>query len=334
MPEFRDILIIKAEPRIEVLQATCLLRPLAAKYPGERVIWVTGKRCQALLQGNHYVSELYFYEEGGYLAAALNRRFQAVISLEKGNGMGDAANLLQAEAKFGLYRNALGELLAFNAGAEQLKLWAASGGKAAELNETSYQETLAAAVEIPEASASEMVFHPPENSRQFGEIWREERKITGKPLVGIYLGNDPRNAAHSPDIRSVSFLAEKVLQELKSEVVIFAGKMEERLLFDCMNSCPPGTVDGGCFSAFAQMAGIIGMCDTLIGTDSLGVQLAIAMGKKVVVLQETLRKAESYGRGRTVQCESKADIKTGRKVLRFDPEKVLTAVKELIREAE
>ena len=333
MPDYKDILIIKAEPGIEVLQATGLLKSLAAKYLGERVLWVTGRRCQEILQGNPYISELYFYEEAGCLATILNRRFKAVFSLETDRGMGDAANLLQAEIKAGLYRDKQGEVKAFNVGAEKLKLWAASQGKADELIETTYQEILAEAGEIPEAAASEMVFPLPEESHKFAEIWREQRKITGWPLIGIYLGNDARNKAVYPDARSISFLSEKLMAEMKAGGVVFAGNEEEEVLFNCMNSCPPGTVDGGCFSDFSQMAGMVGVCDIIIGVDSLGMQLALALGKKAVVLQESPRKVGLYGRGLTIVSESKADVKSGRHVLKFDPEKVLSTVKALMEEA-
>ncbi len=335
MPNYRDILIIKAEPRIEVLQTTCLLKSLAAKYPGERVIWVAGRRCLDILQGNPTINEWYFYEEGSYLAAALNRRFKAVISLETDKGMGDAANLLQAETKLGLFRDTNGEVKAFNAGAEKLKLWVVSQGKAAQLKDTAYQEILAEAAGMPEAAASEMVFQLPEESLRSGEIWREQRIITGRPLIGIYLGNNARNIAGHPDARSISFLSEKIMLELKAGVVVFAGNEEEEFLFNCMNSCPPGTVDGGCFSDFSQMAGMVEMCDIIIGVDCLEMQIALALGKKIVILQEAdnPRKVELYGRGRIISSESKIEVKGGRQLLKFDPESVFSAVKALTEEA-
>jgi len=333
MSDYRDILIIKAEPRIEVLQATCLLKTLSLKYPGERVVWVTSRRNQTLLQGNPYISELYCCEAGGWIAAQLNRRFKLVISLETSQGMGDAANWARGQEKYGLYRNNDGEVKLFNKGADKLSLWISTSGREEELKELTYQKILLKAAGCSDEIAAEMVFTLPEKAIEFACRWREERQIGGGLLAGIYLGYNPRLGKMCPDARSVSFLAEELIEELKVSTVIFAGPKEKGFFSDFMHSCPPGAADGGCLQSFTELTGVIGRCGVLFGLDSLGMQLALAMGKKVVVLEESAKQQalELYGRGHIVLSDA-SEFKAGRKVLRFSPQEAFRAVKSLLDE--
>ena len=58
-----QIIIIKTEPRIDILRATSLLEPLREQYPGCSITWVTSRRNGLLLKENLFIERLLFAED-------------------------------------------------------------------------------------------------------------------------------------------------------------------------------------------------------------------------------------------------------------------------------
>ncbi len=326
MTSGKKILILKAQPRSEILQASALLKHLKTVYEQSTITWITSRRNGLLFENIPSTDEVLFIEEGGSTTALLNRKFDIVISLDSYGGLPDAANLVKASKKYGIYRGENGNLGYFNAKAKILF----QTEEQKEYGQISYQRAIMDAADLMGESIKEMDFRFSNEDMERSITLKEEYQLHPKEkvIVMMYMGLKEGLSYVSP--RFFSFLGEAIVDELKAEVILIAGAREKDLYYDCLNRCPPAVVDGGCLSSFRDLKAVISMCDVIVGKDSLCLQMALAAGKNVVLLKDMQSQwlPELYDRGSEINPHKTADTDKKHR-LEYSVNEVIDAIKNL-----
>jgi ADP-heptose:LPS heptosyltransferase len=105
---------------------------------------------------------------------------------------------------------------------------------------------------------------------------------------------------------------------LPAQVILSGGPREWGIYPNYFVQCPPGVIGAGCEQNFSVFCGLLYLADVVIGVDSLAIHLALALGKKVVILPgpTPATELEVYGRGVVLTTAS--------------PEKVYEEVKNIL----
>lgn len=333
MNSHRSIILI-GEPRIDVLRATSILNYLRKQEPEGKITVITTRRNRTILQANPALDEILFSEDGGTMAQVLNRNYEVMYSFDNMSGLGDLANIIQADSKFGIGRDASGEPFTFNEGAEALLNYTEGNYENIHDPGMSYQHIMMRSAGLVENPPEEMIFTLPQEALSFSEaLIQENRFDRNNRVIGIGLGIDPVAPARYIAQRNLSHFSEKLLNEGGWKIILFAGYRENKFYKDYFNACAPGIIEGGCCRTLTEMAGILNICDILIAQNSLALHLELALGRKVIMLanRDSKNNIELYGRGRVVG-ETEDETPIGKRFARYPEEQILSSAQELLAE--
>jgi len=331
MNNVTNILILHGGPKKDVLRSTCLLEPLKQKFGNSEITWVIRRANSIVLRGNTLLNSVFSIEDGGTVAALLNREFQRVYALDLESGIGDLANLVQSKEKFGLYIDKNGSADLFNPEARAL-LDYQYNNLPPKFN---FRKTVMKSAGLKDSTPGEMILNIPESGLEYaGKFLTDNSLRTGeKPLIITHLGADQNRQPAYPDSKFISFITEVLTEKLGAEVILTGGPREETFYDKFFNACHPRVISGGCGAGLFEFFGLVSGCDLFIGMDSLGLQAALALGKQVIALRNprTAEDLEFYGRGLEVTSQSIVTTPEGRESVSYDHEQVLKAAGELLK---
>ena len=331
MNDFTRILILQGGPKKDVLRATCLLEPLKQKFGNPEITWVTRSGSSFLLQRNDLLNSVLAIEEGGTLAAIMNREFHRAYALDLESGIGDLANLVRSQEKYGLFigHNGLAEV--FNQKAQDL-LDYHNRDHPPEFN---FQKTVMKSAGLEDSALGEMLLNIPQSGLEYtAKFLRENSLRPGeKPLIIVYLGTDFNLPPVYPDSKSISFITEELTEKLDTEVVLIGGPREKTFYDKYFNACHPRVISGGCDAGLFEFFGLVSRCDLFIGMDSLALHAALALKKPVIALRNprTTGDLEFYGRGLEVMSQNIGVMSGGRESVSYHHEQIKKAAAELLK---
>ena len=319
MSDKAQILVIKSTPRVDVLRTTSLLKPLRERYPAGNIIWAVSRRSKVILRDNPLIDEILPLEDAGTLAVILNTRFEAVYNFNSTLVSCSAANLARSPNKLGFFADEYGSIRAFDESARLLDIGSDKLG-------VSYQRALYLTAGFENAAIEEMIFSVSNRAKDCAKTFLAENhlKTGSKPIVLICQGKSAFNVESRYPARKVSFLAEQLTDELNANVILFsdlAGKETHERAFA---GCPPGVINGGCCGHLQRFSALISLSDLVITGDSIGLNIALALGKKAVVLTgvNERRDLELYNRGKRITASEGIETIT--------PETIVETVRELL----
>lgn len=327
MQKLRQIIILKTEPRIEILQSTCILPSIKDKYPDCEIIWVTSRRNKIILKGNPFIDNLFFAEDGLTAGLLMNREFAVMFNLDSMHGLSDWANMIRAREKFGYCRNPQGSLGCY----KNNEITDFISEPPADV---SFQRHIMGICGFSQNLPGIMSFSLNAASAASANKFAADKQlhIKSRPLVVIYLGKKPGTNELIPSRRSISFLCEYLQDKTSAEIILLAGPKERDIYTDYYNACPPGVVDGGTDNPFACFPGIINLSSVFIGMESLGLNIALALAKKVLVLTgyEKVNALELYGQGNIITGSPGGTPLAFRETFNFSAEDTFSACRKYL----
>ena len=337
MEEIEQVIIIKTEPRIDVLRATSILGKLEKRHPQSLISWITSRRNRLILTDNENIDHLLNIEDGQAVALALNRRFDALYGFDYRHGVADLAELIKANKKYGICIDSEWKASLYSESAAEIFTYEVSRNEFNRNCSITYQQVLYKAAHLPLEESGEMIYKLKPQAESFARQFASEYGIRpGKvPVVIICLGYNPLNNPEYYPSRSVSFLAEYLIERLNAKVILLAGPREKEIYQRFFFQCPPAVIDGGCKNSFTCFTGLISLADIVVSADNLGLHLALALGKKVVALlgQTPANEIELYGRGVVLTGEESDEFEKGtpyRILGGIKPEDAFNAVNSLL----
>jgi heptosyltransferase-2 len=297
------ILIIKLGAIGDVLRTTSILQGLKDKYSGCSIDWITKKGSADMLKGNKFIDNVFLID--GLKDGIKGKGYDLVISLDDEDEACRIATDIGKKKVVGAYFD--GDVKKYSPDSSE---WFDMGlisrfgkEKADELkkeNKKTYQQIISGMLGI---ESSELVLNLDDGELKFAEKFAEKEGIGRKDLVvGLNTGAGGRWQLKKLSSEKSARLADRLHEELNAKVVLFGGQGEKERNENIKNLAKTDIIDAGCDNSLREFASLVGLCNVLVASDSLAMNIAIALKKKVVVFfgPTSSSEIEVYNRGRKV----------------------------------
>jgi len=282
-PFRKKILLIKRAAMGDVLRTTALLPGLKRKYPGHSVIWAVDEDGADLLQNNPYLDRVLVFSPENLLSLFVVS-FDVLICLDKDPGSTALATMVRSRRKFGFGMNEHGNLSIFNPASSYAFRLGVDDDLKFRKNRKTYQEIIAAAAEVPYHD-DPYVFSLSDSCRSKAREFLRSRRIgRNRPAVGLNTGAGERFATKQWPPAHYRNLIRLLTTKLKANVFLLGGPRERSLNRSLERAVQRRVFNTGNDHPILEFAGFVEAMDVVVSSDSLGMHLAIALGKPVVVL--------------------------------------------------
>jgi len=333
----KKILIIKLAAIGDVLRTTSILTGLERKYPQNHITWVTNKESYFLLENNPQIDRVLTYDLDSILCL-LVEHFDLVLSFDKAFGGASLATLVKAKKKkgFGIHKN--GYLYPLNPESEYAFRLGIEDKLKFKQNKKTYQELIYEMSGL-DYKNDEYILTLSEESRKFGEDFLEKNKLKkGDLVIGLNTGSGEVFATKKWTIDGFIKLARMLNKKLAARVLLLGGPNEIQRNKEIKAKLKTIVIDSGCHNSLKEFIGIINCCSLVVSGDTLAMQVAIALKKRVVALfgPTCHQEVDLFGRGEKIvsdiscapcyrqNCDSVKCMKS------ISPEEVFAAIKRSV----
>lgn len=277
------ILIIKCRAMGDVLRTTSLLTGLKRKYPQSFISWVVDEESQELLLDNPYIDRVIPFRFGNVLPL-LVEKFDVLLSLDKEAESISLATKIASPQKLGFGMNEHGNLIVFNKSAEYAYELGINDDLKFRHNRKTYQEIIYDISEI-RYQDDKYVFLLREGSQKKAVEFFKKRRIPKHRLaIGLNTGAGTKFETKQWPFEYFQQLTKLITLKLKANVFLLGGKKEKVMNRTLAQKLKKQVYDTGHNNSLLEFAGFISLMDAVVSSDSLGMHLAIALGKKVIAL--------------------------------------------------
>lgn len=303
-PLGRRILIIKLAALGDVLRTTPLLPALRKLDAAAHITWVTDEAALDLLRHNAAIDRLLGWNLDTVLRLEVEQ-FDWLICLDKEVRATALAAKIRAARKSGFGLHASGNIAPLNPESDYLFSLGMSDDIKFRHNERSYQALTFEALGLTFEGEPLMLALPQEVARWAEERWLGWGLEAETRCIGINTGGGELFANKSLPAAAFAELIEILAQRLaagKSAILLFGGPLERDKNRDILRAVSAPVIDTGTGNSLLQFAALLGRCHTVLTSDSLGMHLAVALQRRVVVLfgPTCEQEIELYGRGSKV----------------------------------
>jgi len=276
------ILIIKLGALGDVLMTTSLLPALKRKYPVSSIHWLTRLPAMPLLENNPYLDAVYPWDDESRMILR-NMRFDLALNADKSRAAGAFMSELKAERKLGFGINENGAIVPLNAAAGYLYRLGLDDELKFRLNQKSGPQMLAEAFEVPYQRDPYVLRLSDEElalSRRYREEWRLD---DADFVVGFNTGCADLYPLKKLSVEQHVAAIGRLIERLPGVRVLLLGGREDternRRIAAAVGEraiATPTTLGlrkGICF---------VYLCDVVVSGDTLGMHIAIALGKYVI----------------------------------------------------
>lgn len=294
------LLIIKLDAMGDVLRTTALLPALAVARPGVAITWVTRRESTPLLERNPCITEVFEYGPDALLQLQ-TRSFDRVINLDAGKTSAALANMANAKQKDGFVLDALGYVQPTNAAA---RTWLEMGvfDDLKRQGARTYQDLM---LEIIGCSGAEhrYVLELSEEERERGRAHLQRLGVDlSLPVIGLNTGAGHRWQLKQWREEGYLELIERLAKRRPVQFVLLGGPEERERHQRLLSRSRIPLIDSGCDNPVRHFAAIVAVCNLVVAGDTLAMHLALALGRRTVILFGPTSSAEieMYGMGEKV----------------------------------
>jgi len=303
-PVRERVLIIKLDALGDVVRTTCILPALKKKRGRSQLTWITMPDAVPLLENNPFIDRVVAYgpDALGMLGV---ERFDLVLCLDAAPRSAALGSVARGRIKKGFGLDAHGRVFPFNLEARE---WFLMGlfDDVKKRNTRTYQQIVMEICGL-KGLDQEIVLRLTDEERAFARRFAERAGLpasgvkSGKGLkvVGVNTGSGSRWPMKQwPIPQCVDFIG-GLLAEKRFNVLLFGGEEECARNRQIREAAGEGLIDTGCRNSLREFISLVDLCDVLVTSDTLGLHVAIGLGKKVVGLFGPTSAAEidMYGRG-------------------------------------
>ena len=328
------ILVIKLGAIGDVLRTTSILKGLKEKYKA-KIDWLTRENSYEILMNNRLIDNVFVIED-----FKLKEKYDLVINLDE--ELEACRTATEAGKKIvGCYLEN-NEIKYTDDSREWFDMGLASRlgkEKADELkkrNKKTYQGIISGILGIKQA---EIMLSLDKAELEFAGEFAEKNNIKKKDLViGLNTGAGKRWQFKRLGEEKTAELADRLAKELNAKVILFGGKDEKVRNMKIKSLAKEKIIDAGCDNSLLEFAALLNLCNVVVSSDSLALNIALALKKKVVVFfgPTSPTEIEMYGLGKKIvpdlgcvccykrECDIKPNCMMAIKV-----EDIFNAVKEL-----
>ncbi len=293
------VLIIKLDAMGDVLRTTALLPLLATAHPQAAVAWITRKESVPLLENNPYVSEVIEYGADA-LVQLQARRFDRVINLDAGKTSAALASAAHSARKDGYVLDERGFVQPTN---DEARRWLEMGvfDDLKRAGTRAYQDIMAAILGLEGEHRYVLELEAREKTRAKAHLERLGVTFT-RPVIGLNTGAGGRWELKQWREEAYVELIGRLASSHDVEFVLLGGPGERERHERLKAASAVPLLDAGCDNPVRHFAAIVGHCDVVVTGDTLAMHIALALGRRTIVLfgPTSASEIELYGLGEKV----------------------------------
>jgi heptosyltransferase-2 len=276
------VLVIKLDAMGDVLRTTALLPPLAAAHPHAAIDWVTRPESIPLLDNNPYLADVIGYGPDAIVRLGATY-YDRVINLDAGKVSAGLASLARGAKKDGYVLHERGYVVATNPAARE---WLAMGTndhfKKANTTRT-YQEVMLGILGLAGAEHKYVLKLRPSEEQWAASYFNELGLSADRPVVGLNIGAGGRWELKKWRLDGFAELCDR-LHARGCQLVLLGGKAEAGRNADLIAASNAPIIDAGTDHDLRRFTALAGRCDVMVTGDTLAMHVALALGRRVVVL--------------------------------------------------
>ncbi len=335
-PMGKRILIIKLGAIGDVLRTTPLLAQIKKKWPDSHITWLTFPEALDVLLYNPLIDRLFSYNPGSILRFEVES-FDLALSLDKMAEATALAAKIKAKEKRGFYMGDKGELFPLNKGSEYAYRLGLDDRLKFKENRKTYQEIISEIAGVP-YQREEYILNLSAQENAYTNSLRKKYKLNQKKIIGLNTGCGRVFTTKKWTIDGFAKLGE-LLNKLNLPTLILGGPEEVERNKIIARHLKGKAVSTGCNNTLRQFMSIVDLCDVVVTGDTIALQLAIALKKKVIALfgSTSCDEIDLYGRGEKLigdaacrPCYKTSCDKDNICMTSITPETVLDSIKRLI----
>jgi heptosyltransferase-2 len=294
------LLIVKLDAMGDVLRTTALLPALAAAHQGAAITWITRRDSRALLERNPYITEVLTYGEDA-LVQLKTRTFDRVINLDAGKTSSALASMANAEQEDGFVLDSRGFVQPTNAAARR---WLEMGifDDLKRRGTRTYQDIMLEIVGLT-GMPHRYVFELSEEEQARGRKHLERLGADlSCPVIGLNTGAGRRWQLKQWREDGYLKLVERLARRYSAQFVLLGGPEEHERHQRLVAQSRVPLIDSGCDNPVRHFAAMVAACTLVVAGDTLAMHLALALGRRTVVLfgPTSAPEIEMYGLGEKV----------------------------------
>ncbi len=294
------LLVIKLDAMGDVLRSTALLPPLAEVHPRAAITWITRRESVGLLDGNPFLDEV--LELGPDALAQLQARvFDRVINLDAGKTSAALAAAARSPRKDGFVLDERGIVQPTNDAARR---WFEMGvfDDLKRAGTATYQDLMADILGLS-GRAHRYVFELRETEREKAHAHLASIGVDpSRPIVGLNHGAGDRWPLKQWREDGYVELIERIGRDPDVQILLLGGPGEAARSERLRDRVRVRIWDAGCDNPVRHFAALVDQCHVVVTGDTLAMHLALARGRRTVVLfgPTSAAEIELYGRGEKV----------------------------------
>jgi heptosyltransferase-2 len=296
------ILIIKLDAMGDVLRTTTLLPGLAKMHPHAAITWITRPESRPLLENNPYLAEVVPYGPDA-LTCLEARSFDRVINLDTGKVSAGLAAAARGARKDGFVLHSDGHVMPTN---EAARTWLEMGlfDDLKKQNRRSYQSIMAEILGQASPGPYVLVLSATEQARARAHLQRLGMNLAA-PILGLNTGAGTHWALKQWRLDGYQELLTRMHHEWGVQILLLGGKAERARHVQLRRQARVPVFDAGNNNSVRHFAALVEQCTVLVSGDTLGMHLALAMRRRIVVLfgPTSISEIELYGLGEKVYAD-------------------------------
>jgi ADP-heptose:LPS heptosyltransferase len=294
------ILIVKLDAMGDVLRTTALLPPLAQEHPESAITWITRPESTPLLEKNPYISEIIPYGPDA-LVHLQTREFDRVINLDAGKISSALASAARSSRKDGYVLDERGIVHPTNAAAGQ---WLEMGvfDDLKQAGSRTYQDTMAEILGLAGREHHYVFQLEPEEIAAGRQHLQKIGVRFDRPVIGLNTGGGGRWPLKQWRFEGYVELIKSLDSISPVQFVLLAGPAERDRNERLKQAVSAPLLDSGNDNPVRHFAAMVSFCDLVITGDTLAMHIALALGRRTVVMfgPTSSTEIELYGLGEKV----------------------------------
>ena len=283
------------------MRTTSILSGLKRKYPQSHITWLVNKESYFLLENNPQIDHILTYDLDAILHL-LVEHFDLVLSLDKAFGGASLATLVKSKEKKGFGIHKKGYLYPLNPESEYAFRLGIDNRLKFKQNKKTYQELIYEMCGL-DYKNDEYILTISEESGRFGRDFLKKNKIRkGDLVIGLNTGSGEVFATKKWTIEGFVKLAGMLHNKLGAKILLLGGPNEIQRNKQIKSKLKTFIIDTGCHNSLQEFVGIINSCSLVVSGDTLAMQIAIALKKKVAALfgPTCHQEVDLFGRGEKI----------------------------------
>jgi len=303
-----NILIIKIGALGDVMRTTFIAQALKDKYNNPKIFWLTDEKAKPLFINNPYVNKVISDSESNRKKLK-QEHFDLVINLEEERVYADLASCLNCK-KMGFYleNNEILPSLTTKEWYDMSLLGEKPRNDTLKINcKKPHRQLMSEIVGIKDYKKYEPFLRLNKHQIRICQNFKKRYNIKSQDMViGLILGGANRWPKALPINLSVK-LIDKIYKKFKCRIILFGGLEETNRNNKILSLSHSPVIDAGTGNNLVDFPAIIGVCNYVISTDSLGLHIALALKKKTICLvgPTQIYEKETFGHGKIIYAKSK-----------------------------